>query len=228
VTRPPTEARVQRPVGVGVARRSSRRLGLSIIIPRDRTFDGTLALLGDPYRFIATRCRRNGSDAFVTRLMLRRVTCVVGEEGSRMFYTPDRFTRRAALPITALTLLQDRGSALTLDAEAHRHRKQMLRSIMTPASVGALVDPVEEELVRRARRWESKKVVVLVPELQAVRAGGATLLPVLSDGRRARTRALRLARGAVQDRRPGAARRPWNGSRSALVGERTNSAPYAT
>ena len=48
-----------------------------------------------------------------------------------MFYEPDRFTRRSAIPITALLLPQDLGSAATLDAEAHRHRKRMLMSLMT-------------------------------------------------------------------------------------------------
>jgi fatty-acid peroxygenase len=137
-------------------------------IPRDRSFDGTLAMLSDPYRFISTRCQRNGCDAFATRLMLRRAFCVVGEEAARMFYEPDRFTRRGALPVTALTLLQDRGSAQTLDATAHRHRKRMLMSLMTPASVEQLVDAVETEWHRQAQRWETMREVVLVTELQAV------------------------------------------------------------
>ena len=65
-------------------------------IPRDRTFDGTLAMLADPYGFIAKRCARNASDAFETRIMLRKAVCVVGEEASRMFYQ-----RRRAAPVAA-------------------------------------------------------------------------------------------------------------------------------
>ena len=137
-------------------------------IPRDRAFDSSLAMLSDPYRFIAKRCARNGSDAFRTRLMLRRAVCIVGEEASRMFNQPDRFTRRGAVPVTALTLLQDFGSAHVLDGEAHRHRKRMLMSLMTPASVGALVDRVDTEWRRQVRRWESMREVVLAREVQDV------------------------------------------------------------
>jgi fatty-acid peroxygenase len=153
-------------------------------IPRDRSIDGTLALLADPYRFISTRCRRNGSDAFETRLMLRRAVCVMGEDAARMFYVPDRFTRRGAVPITALTLLQDRGSAQTLDGDAHRHRKRMFLSLMNRESVSALLDRVEDEFVREAQRWEQMHEVVLVPALQAIltRAVCAWAGLTLSDG----------------------------------------------
>jgi fatty-acid peroxygenase len=101
--------------------------------PRDRAFDNTLRMLADPYRFVSTRCAELGSDVIETRIMLRRVVCAVGEEAARVFYHPDRFTRRGALPITALLLLQDRGSAATLDANAHRHRKRMRTRQEAPA-----------------------------------------------------------------------------------------------
>jgi hypothetical protein len=84
-------------------------------IPRDHSFDGTLALLADPYRYIAKRCRQNGSDAFATRLMLRRVVCVMGVEASRMFYTPDRFTRRGAYPMATSLDHQLPPQDLTID-----------------------------------------------------------------------------------------------------------------
>jgi fatty-acid peroxygenase len=60
--------------------------------------DETLALLAEGYDFIPERCRRNRSDIFETRLMLARVVCMVGEEAAEVFYEPDRFTRKGALP----------------------------------------------------------------------------------------------------------------------------------
>jgi hypothetical protein len=78
------------------------------------------------------RYEKLGSDAFATRLMLRRALCVRGEDAARMFYHPGRFTRRGALPPTAMALLQDFGSVATLDGEMHRQRKAMLMSLFGP------------------------------------------------------------------------------------------------
>ena len=137
-------------------------------IARDAALDSTLHMLSDPYRFIARRCARHRSDVFVTRLMLRRAVCAVGAEAARVFYEPDRFTRRGALPITALTLLQDRGSAATLDGEAHRHRKRMLLSIMTPPRAHALGDALADAWRAELPRWEARREVALAREVPRV------------------------------------------------------------
>lgn len=109
-------------------------------IPRDNSLDSTLSLLSEGYTFISTRCERYQSDIFATRLMLREAICMMGEEASRMFFQPDRFTRRGAIPPTTLMLLKDRGSVQTMDGEAHRHRKQMFMLLMPSAGVDQLVE----------------------------------------------------------------------------------------
>jgi fatty-acid peroxygenase len=69
-------------------------------------------MLSDSYRFAAKRCARHRSDVFETRLLMRRAVCAVGAEAARrVFYEPERFTRRGALPITTPTLPQDRAAA---------------------------------------------------------------------------------------------------------------------
>jgi fatty-acid peroxygenase len=108
-------------------------------VPDTGGFDHTLALLSEGYRFLPNRCERLGSDVFTTRLMLRRVVCVRGEEAARMFYQPGRFTRKHAIPPNALALLQDVGSAQWLDGEAHRKRKGMLMSLLGPLERQRLV-----------------------------------------------------------------------------------------
>jgi fatty-acid peroxygenase len=137
-------------------------------IPREHTLDSTLALLSEGYAFISNRCRRFQSDIFETRLMLRPAVCVLGEEAARMFYEPGRFTRRGALPITALTLLQDRKSVATLDGGAHRHRKQMFMSLMAPESMQRLVDLVAEHWRGSIQKWEGMDEVVLHKEVQEI------------------------------------------------------------
>jgi fatty-acid peroxygenase len=162
-------------------------------LPRDRSPDSTLALLSEGYRFISNRCRRLRSDAFETRLMLRRAVCISGEEAARVFYEPGRFTRQGALPLTVLLLLQDRGSVATLDGEAHRRRKAMFMSLMTPASIGRLV--AEAEVIWRARipAWERMERVVLLPEVEEILCQAACRwagIPLENSELRQRTREL--------------------------------------
>lgn len=135
-------------------------------IPRDTTPDSTLSLLREGYAFISNRCRRLQSDVFETRLMLSRVVCALGEDAAGMFYHPGRFTRKRALPPTALMLLQDVGSAQVLDGEAHRHRKRMFMSLMTPERIGELVSNFDEAWQGRIAAWAAMDQVVLHHEAE--------------------------------------------------------------
>jgi fatty-acid peroxygenase len=137
-------------------------------LSRDDAFDSTFRLLADPYRFVAKTCARHGTDVIETRLMLRRAVCAVGADAARMFYEPDRFTRRGALPITALLLLQDRGSAATLNGDAHRHRKRMFMSLMSSQGVSALGDAFSDAWRAQLARWSSVREVVLVRDVPEV------------------------------------------------------------
>lgn len=130
-------------------------------IPRESTFDSSLALLSDGYTFISKRCRRHKSDLFETRLMLRKVVCTTGVDAAKMFYVPNRFTRQGAMPITTLRLLQDEGSVATLDAEAHRHRKQMFMNLMTPAAIDNLTDICTRHWRAQVVQWAAKEHIVL-------------------------------------------------------------------
>jgi cytochrome P450 len=137
-------------------------------IPREGTLDSSHAPLSEGYPFISNRCRRLGSDVFETRLMLRRAICVMGEEAARMFYHPGRFTRRGAMPPTALLLLQDRGSVSVLDGGAHRRRKAMFMSLMTPAALERLADGLADQWHAAIRRWEAMDRVVLHTEVERI------------------------------------------------------------
>jgi fatty-acid peroxygenase len=123
-------------------------------IPRDKTFDCSLALLTNGYRFISERCERNGADLFRTRMLLRPAVCVSGEEAARMFYQPDRFSRKLAMPPQTLMSLQDVGSVQQMQGDAHRHRKQMFMSLMSPESIKRLGDLFEQKWTDRVGRLE--------------------------------------------------------------------------
>ena len=132
------------------------------------SMDNSLALLREGYEFIPNRCRRHGTDIFETRLTLQPVTCMSGAEAASVFYDDDRLTRRKALPPTALTLLQDKGSAALLDGRPHRHRKEIFLRVMRPGRFDGLVELTAAEWRSAAERWQRRAGVVLHEAAQEV------------------------------------------------------------
>ena len=146
--------------GAGVEKRAAGTGG-STTLPTDRSPEAGIHLLREGYRFIPNRCRRFGSDLFEARMMLQRVICMSGVEAAREFYVPGRFTRRKALPPTVLTLLQDYGSAATLDGEEHRHRKHMFLETTAPGRFDQLLELAAAEWRSAAERWQRRSGVIL-------------------------------------------------------------------
>jgi fatty-acid peroxygenase len=123
-------------------------------IPREQAPESTLALLQDPYRFIARRCDEQGSDIFEARLLLRRTLCMRGERAARLFYDPDRFSRADAAPELLRNTLFGNGGVQTLDGEQHRRRKAMFVALlMTPANVDRLTHLVRGLWQGAAAEW---------------------------------------------------------------------------
>lgn len=114
-------------------------------LPHAPGLDSTLALLRQGYPFLSKTADELGTDIFACRLMLRKAVCLRGPEAARAFYTPGRLTRKGAMPVATLMLLQDFGSVQMLDGEAHRHRKQLFMSLMTPQAVAHAASIFREE-----------------------------------------------------------------------------------
>lgn len=153
--------------------------------------DSTLALLSEGYTFIPKRCRRYRSDVFETRLMLTKVICMMGEEAAEVFYHPDRFTRKGAMPQTTLRLLQDKGSVQVLDGDAHRGRKQMFMSLMTPASIEQLAEVMNDQWRAHIGKWETMDEIVLFHEVEEILCRAACEwagVPLTESEARQRTR----------------------------------------
>ena len=130
-------------------------------IPQDPSPDSSLALPREGYAFISNRCHRFGSDLFQTRLMLTRAVCIQGAEAAAQFYWPDRFTRRFAMPRFSLSLIQDFGSVMVMDGEAHRRRKAMFLSLMTPGALQHLSDLTAQHWRAWVHRWQSHDRILL-------------------------------------------------------------------
>jgi fatty-acid peroxygenase len=134
-------------------------------IPADRSPDGTLALLREGYRFISGRCDRYGTDIFQTRLLARPTICLRGRPAAVLFYDAERFRRAGGLPGRVRHTLTGVGAVQTLDGPAHRDRKAMLMSVMTPSAIRELGRLFDDEWRSRLPVWEQAGPVVLHDEV---------------------------------------------------------------
>ncbi|MFI7439278.1 cytochrome P450 [Nonomuraea indica] len=127
--------------------------------------DDTVAFRLSPYTYIGDRARALGVDVFDTRLLLRPTTCMTGAEAARVFYDPERFVRQGAAPGRLLRTLFGEGGVQSLDGEAHRARKAMFMSLMTPAARGRLVELAGRGWRERIPIWARMPHVVLYDEV---------------------------------------------------------------
>lgn len=111
-------------------------------IPRAPGFDQTLALLHDPYRFISVTGARLGSDVFTGRLLLAPTIFLRGADGADLFYRSQRLVRHGAALRRIKKTLVGKGGVQGLDDEAHRHRKAMFLTIISPERIQMLADLV--------------------------------------------------------------------------------------
>lgn len=145
-----------------------RRESAMRTIPRDPSPESTLALLRHPFKFIPERCRRFGSDAFEARVLLRRTICISGPAAAALFADPARFTREGAVPPRVMKTLFGLGGVQTLDGEAHRHRKAMFMSLMTPERIGALRRIATRIWLERATLWGAVDAVELYGQARSI------------------------------------------------------------
>lgn len=137
-------------------------------IPRTSEFDSTLALVKNGYTFISERCNQHHTDAFQTRLMLRKVVCMSGEEAARLFYNTNLFKREGAAPKRLQKTLFGQGGVQGLDGKAHQHRKHMLMSLMSPESIRSLTDKVTEQWFTAVSQWEQRDCIELFYETNQI------------------------------------------------------------
>ena len=138
------------------------------LIPRDKSFDGTLGLLSDGYEFVSKRCERLQSDIFETRLLFQKTICLRGEEAARLFYDESLFEREGVAPSRLKKTLVGEGGVQGLDDQAHRHRKRMFMSLMSPENINRLTDLTAEQWHDYAEKWKRADEIVLFDEAQKI------------------------------------------------------------
>src|SRR3546814_7187180 len=96
---------------------------------------------------------------------------MTGPEAAELFYRQDLFARRGAAPGRIQKTLLGQGGVQGLDGEAHRHRKQMFMSLMTPESIEELKERTADWWRTYARKRATMERVTLYAEMQQLLTG---------------------------------------------------------
>lgn len=139
-------------------------------IPQDPFKEGSIGLLKNGYEFISKKCDALQSDVFETRLALEKTICFRGVEAAKAFYDTDKFSRKGSAPKRIQQTLFGQGGVQGLDDEAHRHRKQMFMSLMSPEQIDALVALTKSQWHTAAKQWKKKDRIVFFEEARTVLA----------------------------------------------------------
>lgn len=137
-------------------------------IPKDKTFDSSLALLREGYRFIPNRRRKFQSDIFEVTLMGQKAICISGPEAAKIFYNERNFKRRNAAPRRIRKSLFGDGGVQTLDDAAHRKRKSLFMSLFSEEHIEKLKQLTTNEWETLVERWTSMEDVNLFRETKKV------------------------------------------------------------
>ena len=136
--------------------------------PRDPWPDASAALFIEGYEFLPRRFAALGADIFETRLMLQKAICMRGEAAAKLFYDDRHFQRHAASPRRLRNTLFGKNGVQGLDGEAHRHRKEMFMSMMTPEKLADLAEIAAGEWGKALARWTTLDEVILFDEAREV------------------------------------------------------------
>ena len=133
-------------------------------MPREEGIDHSLSLIREGYMYISNRCRSFNSDIFETRLLGKKAICMGGKEAAEVFYDTEKFKRKKAAPNRMVQTLFGKNGVQALDGQAHKHRKEMFMSIMSPNGLKKLTDITKEQWEIAVDKWEQMDKVILYEE----------------------------------------------------------------
>ncbi|MFC6999763.1 cytochrome P450 [Rufibacter roseus] len=135
-------------------------------VPQEKVLDNSVKLLAEGFPFINHRVSRFQSNIFLTRLLLQNVVCLHGPEAAKVFYDPDRFVRKGAVPKWVQKTLLGENAIITMDGDAHGHRKSMFMSFMSPDGLHTFNRLLQKHWKAFIHKWEKQEEVVLFEEAQ--------------------------------------------------------------
>ena len=137
-------------------------------IPKDEGIDHSISLLKEGYLFISNRRDRFHSPIFETRLLGKKAICISGKEAAELFYDNKKFKRKDALPNKVVKTFFGENSVITLDGDAHKKRKEMFMSVMTPDDIKRLTEIADQQWAMVIDNWRQQEQVVLYEETQEI------------------------------------------------------------
>lgn len=137
-------------------------------IPREAGIDHSVNLMREGYMFILNRRRSFNANIFEIRLLGKKTICMGGEKAAEIFYDTEKFKRKNAAPNRVVQTLFGKNSVQTLDGQAHKLRKEMFMSIMTPHELENLSDIMRKQWDLAIEKWEQMDQVVFYEEVKEV------------------------------------------------------------
>ncbi|HWO96425.1 MAG TPA: cytochrome P450 [Bacillus sp. (in: firmicutes)] len=133
-------------------------------MPREEGLDSTLSLMEEGYKYILNRRHSFNSDVFETRLLGKKAICMGGKEAAEVFYDTEKFKRKGAAPNRVVQTLFGKNGVQALDGQAHKHRKEMFMSIMSPDELEKLTDIAKKQWEIAVNKWGQMDKVILYEE----------------------------------------------------------------
>jgi fatty-acid peroxygenase len=121
-------------------------------------------LFNDGFTFIMNRRRLMNTDVFTIDVPGLKVICIGGEEAAGVFYDPEKFVRKGAIPVPVQKTLTGLDAIHTTDASQHSHRKALFMSFMTEDNVARLQQLIRHELEVASISWSKRDRTVLFEE----------------------------------------------------------------
>ena len=137
-------------------------------LPKDKGLDHTLDLLGEGYVFIGHRAYQYQTDLFQTRLMGKKMICMTGRDGARLFYNPDLFERKHVMPHRVKETLTGKNSIQGLDGAAHQNRKALFINLTNEERERELVKIATKIWEEAIKKWPNKGKVILMDEAKEI------------------------------------------------------------
>ncbi len=133
-------------------------------IPKEEGLDHSLSLLREGYLYILNRRQSFHADIFETRLLGKKAICMGGKEAADVFYNNSKFKREGVAPNRVAETLFGKKGVQTLDGDAHKHRKKMFMSIMSPERLEKLKAITGKHWGIALEKWQQMDEVVLYEE----------------------------------------------------------------
>lgn len=133
-------------------------------VPKEEGIDHSLNLLREGYLYILNRRQSFHSDLFETRLLGKKAVCMGGKEAADLFYDNSKFKRAGVAPNRVAETLFGKKGVQTLDGDAHKHRKKMFMSIMSPVRLKKLNEIAAKQWDKALTKWQQMADVVLYEE----------------------------------------------------------------